>query len=298
MTALYDQTDRPDTRLLPRTLDPTTREVPTLEISMPGLPDVEYDLVLDTGFDQVVGRDTSADIAVPDPALSRQHARVTHDLEGVWLEDLGSTNGTYINGHRIADRCRLRDGDRVRIGNTAAIFRDGTGGSDSTEYLPVVLDINGPPDLRARPDTTIGATGDSCARCSAVLDTGTWFCHRCAYQHSPIAIQQAAPGRAHAEIIRQRVTGPHGSIRSWQFRQVMQARNGGRRPLYNESLAIPALVLRLLAVTILVLVAVAAVILLGLGVHHFVQLREQPGAHSIAGHSRSFVPNRFHARMR
>jgi pSer/pThr/pTyr-binding forkhead associated (FHA) protein len=97
----------------------TSSEVPTLELSIGGGPDAEYDLVLDltNGFDQIVGRDASADIIVPVPTISRRHARITHDAGRVWLEDLGSTNGTYLNGHRLQDRQRLRDGDKLKIGN-------------------------------------------------------------------------------------------------------------------------------------------------------------------------------------
>ena len=300
MPTLNSQTDHPDTRLLPGVLDPMTREVPTLEVSVPALSGAEHDLVLDiaSGFDQVVGRDASADITVPDPTMSRRHARITHDPGGVWLEDLGSTNGTYINGHRLLDRCRLRDGDEVRIGKAVAVFRERDQGTGSTEQLRIMRDDSSPPDSTEPPDALIGAPGVTCPRCTAVVGPDTWFCRTCGYQQRPIAIQQPASSRAHAQSVRQGLIGPHGKIRLWQFRQVMRARNGGRLPLYNETLAVPALVFRVLVVTVLIVAAVAALIVLGLGVHHFAQLRQQPVGRSVAGHSHAFVPTRFHTRMR
>jgi pSer/pThr/pTyr-binding forkhead associated (FHA) protein len=300
MTALPHQTDQPNTGILTGALDPMTREVPTLQVLVAAPSVEEADLVLDigSGFDRVIGRDASADVTVPDPTISRRHARITHGSVGVWLEDLGSTNGTYVNGRRLLDRCRLNDGDEVKIGNAVAMFHDAIRAPDSTEQLQVVRDVSSPPDSTERREPAIEASGVSCPRCSAVPAPNTWFCHQCGYQHSPIAIQQAAPGRAHNQAIRQNVIGPHGRIRFWQFRQVMRSRHGGRLPLYNESMAIPAFLLRVLVVTVLIVAALAALIVFGLGVHHFVQLRQQPGGRSLARHSHSFVPTRFHTRTR
>ena len=298
--ALPYQTDHPDTRILPTTLDATTSEVPTLEVSVPAFAGAEYDLVLDiaSGFDRVVGRDASAGIPVPDPTISRQHARITHDRDGVWLEDLGSTNGTYLNGRRLLERCRLHDGDEVKIGSAVAVFHDVIGAADSTDQLPVV-DPTGGPARSTRPGgAEIETPGAACPRCSVAPGRTTWFCHRCGYQQSPIAIQPPGPSPSGAQSIRQGLIGPHGRTRPWSFRQVMRARNGGRRPLYNETMSVPALVLRALALTLLIVAVVAALVVLGLGGHHFVQVLEQPAGRSVVGHSHSFVPVRFHSRMR
>ena len=54
-----------------------------------------------------------------DPEISRQHARIARDAQGqLVVEDLGSTNGTYVNGQRVAARELLRPDDRIRIGGT------------------------------------------------------------------------------------------------------------------------------------------------------------------------------------
>ena len=64
----------------------------------------------------VIGRRSDCQIFVPDMRVSRQHARLWRDGEGWTLEDLGSNNGTYINGVRAAERDRApprrRDHDR------------------------------------------------------------------------------------------------------------------------------------------------------------------------------------------
>ena len=57
-----------------------------------------------------------------DDYASARHARVESQRDGVWILDLGSTNGTWVNGQRMDGRHRLRDGDVVRIGQTELRF--------------------------------------------------------------------------------------------------------------------------------------------------------------------------------
>jgi FHA domain-containing protein len=57
-----------------------------------------------------------------DDYASAHHARVESQRDGVWLLDLGSTNGTWVNGTRMDGRHRLRSGDVVRIGATELRF--------------------------------------------------------------------------------------------------------------------------------------------------------------------------------
>ena len=59
------------------------------------------------------------EIALPaDEFASARHARIEPQVDGVWILDLGSTNGTYVNGSEIDGREQLHDGDVVRIGDT------------------------------------------------------------------------------------------------------------------------------------------------------------------------------------
>jgi hypothetical protein len=53
-----------------------------------------------------------------DEFASAQHARVEARTDGVWVEDLGSTNGTFVNGARITTARKLEEGDVVRVGQT------------------------------------------------------------------------------------------------------------------------------------------------------------------------------------
>jgi pSer/pThr/pTyr-binding forkhead associated (FHA) protein len=73
--------------------------------------------VLAVSAGTTIGRD-GCDVLLADPDVSRRHA-VIHDLASTpAIEDAGSTNGTFVNGHRIAGIQRLSAGDEVRLGNT------------------------------------------------------------------------------------------------------------------------------------------------------------------------------------
>lgn len=66
----------------------------------------------------VIGRDEGADVPIEDPKLSRRHAAFRMIDGHPYVEDLGSINGVKVRGRRIEERRRLRDGERVRLGNT------------------------------------------------------------------------------------------------------------------------------------------------------------------------------------
>lgn len=63
----------------------------------------------------VVGRDPSCDLIINDRQISRFHARFEATAEGVYLEDLGSKNGTFNNGHLVEEPVLLKDGDQVQV---------------------------------------------------------------------------------------------------------------------------------------------------------------------------------------
>jgi diguanylate cyclase (GGDEF)-like protein len=69
------------------------------------------------GSTVVLGRGKSVDVSLPEVgALSRRHASLTYRIESVILEDLGSTNGTFVNDVRIEQPTLLKSGDRFQIG--------------------------------------------------------------------------------------------------------------------------------------------------------------------------------------
>jgi EmrB/QacA subfamily drug resistance transporter len=66
----------------------------------------------------IVGRDPSTEFAISDEEMSRRHARVVVTDGDVTVEDLGSLNGTFVNGKRLSDPHQLKPGDRIKLGNT------------------------------------------------------------------------------------------------------------------------------------------------------------------------------------
>jgi adenylate cyclase len=69
-----------------------------------------------------IGRSARCDLAIPDPWISSRHSRVERREDEWWLVDLGSRNGTYVDGRRVREAA-LRDDSRVSFGQTEAVFR-------------------------------------------------------------------------------------------------------------------------------------------------------------------------------
>jgi hypothetical protein len=69
-----------------------------------------------------IGRGMDADIRIEDPGVSRHHAEIRVNGPDVVLRDLGSTNGTYVNGTLVAEQA-LRDGSVLTVGSTNLTFR-------------------------------------------------------------------------------------------------------------------------------------------------------------------------------
>lgn len=71
-----------------------------------------------------VGRLEDCAIQFDDPNVSRHHAEIAPDASGTWIvTDLGSTNGTFVNGIRIGGATPLQDGDQLSIGRNTLVFR-------------------------------------------------------------------------------------------------------------------------------------------------------------------------------
>src|SRR5215467_13472780 len=83
--------------------------------------------------DLVIGRGSDCDIQIDRDSVSRRHARVAKSpKEGGWMvEDLGSTNGTYVGNQPVTEKA-LRDNDLLKVGNT--IFKFLSGGSIEQSY--------------------------------------------------------------------------------------------------------------------------------------------------------------------
>lgn len=72
--------------------------------------------------DLTIGRSNDNDIIIRDPFISKNHAKITKDEDELFLIDLESANGTYLNGDRVMDVVKLRNGDRLKLGQLEFIF--------------------------------------------------------------------------------------------------------------------------------------------------------------------------------
>jgi hypothetical protein len=78
----------------------------------------------DVGRGATMGRSDSAEIRVDDPFASSAHARVFERGDFMYVEDMGSTNGTYLNGRQIRTAERLKVADVIRIGDSEYRYQE------------------------------------------------------------------------------------------------------------------------------------------------------------------------------
>jgi len=79
---------------------------------------------LDIGDSATLGRADSAEIKVDDPFASSAHARIFPRGQFMFIEDMGSTNGTYLNGRQLRSAERLKPADKIRIGDTEYRYQE------------------------------------------------------------------------------------------------------------------------------------------------------------------------------
>ena len=94
-----------------------------------------------------IGRAPSNDIVIDDPTVSAQHASLTKLPSGYRLKDLGSSNGTQINGLSIT-QAGLKDGAEIRFGYVTGVFRDATASIDQARRLQVSSEHDRPAQVR------------------------------------------------------------------------------------------------------------------------------------------------------
>ncbi|NDJ55002.1 MAG: FHA domain-containing protein [Chloroflexi bacterium] len=97
-------------------------------------PNQTYDLTRDT---ITIGRDITNDIVINDPECSRHHSRLIRTPNGYTIEDLRSTNGTFVNRQRISGAYQLTNGDLIGLGETVTLMYEVVGadpyGSSGTQ---------------------------------------------------------------------------------------------------------------------------------------------------------------------
>lgn len=115
-------------------------------------PNQEYPLVLTSN---IVGREPINDVVFSDPEVSRRHARIVAQNNSYYIEDLGSTNGTFVNGRRINAITRLSNGDIIDLGesirltfvredNVETVAAPITSTTPTTRAQPVTAPPSGP----------------------------------------------------------------------------------------------------------------------------------------------------------
>jgi pSer/pThr/pTyr-binding forkhead associated (FHA) protein len=71
-----------------------------------------------------LGRAVENEIVIVSKRASREHAHIRRDGRRTFLDDLGSTNGTFLNGERVLGSVQLRDGDQIAVGEVTFTFHD------------------------------------------------------------------------------------------------------------------------------------------------------------------------------
>lgn len=110
-----------------------------------------------------LGRDPANDIVIGDPQVSRQHARISRRGELRVIEDLGSTNGTFINGMRLVGPHTLADGDEISLGDAVSLtyYGEGPAAAETLAGRPTVAQAptsyEPPPAYVAAPPPSPGA---------------------------------------------------------------------------------------------------------------------------------------------
>lgn len=97
------------------------------------------------GNQMTMGREEGLEISLQDPESSRRHARISWQAGQYIIEDLGSTNGTFVNGIQITTPQVLNAGDSVGVGQTALVFQVAGTAMGAPQYQPPTHHPAAPP---------------------------------------------------------------------------------------------------------------------------------------------------------
>ncbi len=141
----------------------------------------------------IVGRDVGCTLRLNDPSVSRRHLRVIRRASEVFVEDLGSSNGTLINGRALAAPIRVVEGDRIALGTRELVVRMPEEDSDAGPTLnlkdlsELSAKVAARADVRATSKLPVTVpppfAGDQrCPRCAAVVSATDDECPSCHYK--------------------------------------------------------------------------------------------------------------------
>lgn len=80
--------------------------------------------LIELGPETTMGRAANVELRVDDPYASSSHARLYERGSAMYIEDMGSTNGTYLNGHQLTRPQQLEPGDTIRIGDSEYRYQE------------------------------------------------------------------------------------------------------------------------------------------------------------------------------
>ena len=89
-----------------------------------------------SGGQAIIGREEGLEVSLQDPEASRRHTRVTWQAGQFVIDDLGSTNGTFVNGVQITAPQILNPGDSIGVGQTALVFQVAGAQMGAPQYQP------------------------------------------------------------------------------------------------------------------------------------------------------------------
>lgn len=174
---------------IPATMVANMRKAPALVALMQGKPVV---FVLKRGHRFTIGRTPENDIVLNDMSISRKHAEISPRPDGLYIRDLGSSNGISVNQTRLDNPYRLSNGDRILVGNVLVYFLEL--GTQQSDHAPVVAQrpaasaiANGqqggtPGTPGAQPvanSASAAVQSKYCRNCGAKNDSVARFCPTC-----------------------------------------------------------------------------------------------------------------------
>jgi len=124
-----------------------------------------------------IGRDQNSNIALDDPGASVMHAQITRYNGELYLRDLGSRNGTWVNRTQVTVPHRLAPGDRIQIGSTDLSFVSSTAAPASAPVAGFAVPSIPGPNVSPPPTAST-----FCVGCGQPLPAGAAFCISCGFR--------------------------------------------------------------------------------------------------------------------
>lgn len=182
-----------------------------------------------------LGRSSSCEISIQDPALSRNHCLFEIRDDALWVTDLASANGTFVNGDMLgADSCRLKPGDRVSIGETLLVVGDADSRPDAAAIAPESV-----PEV----DLGLGPASDALASGAARPAVGrrlaVWGAAALAVAGAAILVLSPQPSdddASRAAAATEELPEDDATLRSMSFEKVEADGNG----IYRYALSLDA----------------------------------------------------------